>query len=131
MENETDDSLSTQEMIEDARERRKIGKDQLLKCDHCEFTSPSINLLKKHNKNSHKKLENKKETDMRPRYNCDKCQSKTTSEYVLQRHINMHHEKISKTLPSKRKTCELCGKQFNKEHTLKNHMQTTHKQSLE
>ena len=127
-EKETDYSLSTQEMIEDARARRKL-RDQPLKCDQCTYTSTSITYLNKHKENVHDQIE--KDIEMRPRYNCENCHFKTTSEYSLQKHVNDCQKKITTKMPkstsSKRKACENCGKQFNKEHTLKKHLKTVHK----
>ena len=125
-ETEIEVPLSTQEIIEDARERRRLkmnGKEQSFKCDECIFTSTSINCMKKHKENTH----NEKDIEMRPRFSCDKCSFKTTSEYVLQKHTNMHHKNTKKNVISKRKTCEKCGKQFNKEDTFMKHMKTVHK----
>ena len=119
-------------MIEDARARRKL-RDQPLKCDHCTYTSTSITYLNKHKENMHDQNEN--DIEMRPRYNCENCQFKTTSAYSLQKHSMNCQKKIitktSKTTSSRRKACENCGKQFNKEHTLKKHLQTVHNIQLE
>ena len=74
--------------------------------------------------------------EIRPRFNCNQCGFKTTSDIVLKQHVNLNHTKngCSKTdnnkkkiVVSKRKKCEYCEKQFNKEETYKKHMKTSHK----
>ena len=49
----------------------------------------------------------------------------TTSECVMKRHIELKHE-TKKATTSKRRTCDVCSKKFNKEHTFKTHMETIH-----
>ena len=55
---DTEDIISTQEIIEDARERRELkmkGKKEIIKCEQCEFTSGSKTLLKRHIQTCHTK----------------------------------------------------------------------------
>ena len=51
------ETISTQEIIEDARERRTLrlnGKPELVQCDQCNFTSGSKTIVDKHIKTYHK-----------------------------------------------------------------------------
>ena len=70
-------------------------------------------------------LHNENQTkEMRTRLTCDICNYKTTSLTVLRQHKQLNHEKKIKN--SKRKVCEGCSKQFNKEETLTVHMKKCH-----
>ena len=127
--NDTDDeNINTQEIIEDARERRalKIRGETKFKCEQCEFVFTSKTLLKRHNKNAHIEVEEQQSQEMRLRYTCDKCDFKTTSKTVLKAHKELHHEKKVKQMASKRKECDICGKRFNKETTFNHHMKIVH-----
>ena len=54
----------------------------------------------------------------------------TTSECVMKRHIELKHETKKAVTTSKRRTCDICSKKFNKEHTFKTHMETAVMQEL-
>jgi transcriptional regulator NrdR family protein len=66
--------------------------------------------------------------NMRHRFICDDCGFTTTSDYVLEAHTKFAHKVKVKTRAkvTKRKTCEDCGKRFNKDSTFKKHMTTIH-----
>ena len=120
--------LNTQEMIDDARERRSRainGKSSIMECDQCEFKIMSNTLLKKHIETAHQAQKVEQTLEMRKRHQCDKCDYKTTSKAVLIRHTqSIHEEKESSS--SKRKVCNICGKKFNKISTFNNHMKQEH-----
>ena len=69
---------------------------------------------------------------MRPRLTCDICGFKSTSDIVLNQHKKFNHKTTTKTTKklnttvSKRKKCEYCDKQFNKEETYKKHVKKFH-----
>ena len=127
-ENENEQPLGTQELIEDARERRKLkinGKNESLKCDQCNFKTGSKTMLNRHMNSSHVDQQTQ---EMRVRFSCDVCGYKTTSQVVLKTHKNLNHEpKVkNKKFISKRKTCNMCDKNFNKSSTYNKHMENYH-----
>ena len=66
--------ISTQEIIEDARERRELkmkGKKEVINCEQCEFTSGSKTLLKRHIESYHRKQTKLSVQEMQKRYSCD------------------------------------------------------------
>ena len=120
--------LNTQEMINDARERRSLainGKSKIMDCDQCEFETTSKTLLNKHLETTHQNQQAEQGQEMRKRHQCDKCGYRTTSKDVLIRHNETTH-KANKAANSKRKVCNQCGKKFNKNSTFNNHMQQAH-----
>ena len=64
--------------------------------------------------------------NMRERFNCDACGFKTTSDYVLSKHKQVVHETKVKASVLKRKSCNECGKRFNKISTFSTHMRKIH-----
>ena len=64
--------LSTQENIEDSRERRMTKKSEFA-CTECEYKSPSKTLLKRHVESAHK-------------FTCDQCEHKVSSKSNLKTH---------------------------------------------
>ena len=121
-----EEPLSTQELIQDARERRSLkmnGKPEIMKCDQCQYTSGSNMLLKNHIEASHK--------EMRKRLACEVCAFKTTSEVVMKTHVKLNHERKQPNAQnnSKRKVCEICAKRFNKKATYEHHMKSAHSQN--
>ena len=85
---EETEPLSTQNMIEDARERRSLklrGVSEMSKCDVCQFTTGSKTLLKSHIEKTHKEPQKDHSQEMRKRFSCDQCEFKTTSQTVLKR----------------------------------------------
>ena len=122
------ESISTQEFIRDARDRRSLrvqGKNVIKKCDDCDFSSSSTTLLLNHKERDH--VESSK---MRKQLSCDICGFKTTTNAVLKRHLESLHV-IKEPKQNKRKACTMCSKQFNKESTLRDHIQKFHRQSIE
>ena len=76
-ENTENETLSSQEMIDDARARR-TNKSSNIQCENCEFNTKSITLFNKHKKYSHKQDDtniNKTSTDIniRKRNKCEVC----------------------------------------------------------
>ena len=70
---ENEPILCTQEIIEDARERRHLrlrGKKEHFQCDICEFESGSKTLLTKHVNTTHKEMRLQETQEMRKRYSC-------------------------------------------------------------
>ena len=110
------------------RNLKMRGLEETLQCDKCEYSSTSNALLKQH-----KIIEHETEKiEMRPRLSCDICEFKSTSETVLNQHKNLNHKTTTKnikkhsTTSSKRKKCEYCDKQFNKEETYNKHVKKAH-----
>ena len=65
--------------------------------------------------------------NMRQRFKCDDCGFTTTSDCVEAHTIFAHKLKMkTRATVTKRKTCEDCGKRFNKDSTFKKHMTTIH-----
>ena len=105
--------------------RRDHGEQQPHNCEHCNFTSSSKAMLNRHIERNHGEQQPQ---EMRKRYTCDKCEFITTSTSILTKHREIQHkQKLIKT--SKRKTCEVCNKRFNKEITYNSHMKKVHKES--
>ena len=75
-ENKGDQILSTQEMIDDSRERRSTRLQEFT-CDHCEYRSSSKTLLKRHGETYHK-----------PVYPCNQCDYTATTKDDLNNHIH-------------------------------------------
>ena len=123
-----ENNVSTQDFIQDARMRRNLrmrGLEEILKCDKCDYTTTSNSQLKKHTESLHQ-IENK-EIEMRPRFACNLCCFKTRFDVVLKQHTNINHNNKNgcskvhnnkkKTIVPKRKKCDYCQIQFNKEET--------------
>ena len=124
--------LNTQELIEDARERKKLNINQNIRivCDQCDFTTASKTLLNRHMRSQHQQHQEEVGKEMRVRLTCEKCNYKTTSKTVLKQHVQLNHEQ-KKNKSSKRKVCNVCDKQFNKEATYIHHMKNLHKINIE
>ena len=75
-EEEKNNIISTQELIEDARERR-ISKKTHFECTVCDYSSPSATLLKKH-----EKLHQKGTVD----HNCAECEKQFSTKDTLIQH---------------------------------------------
>ena len=122
--NDEDPILNTQEFINDARERRKAGKNSQScaqcdytttsktmlerhiiatheqkheRCNQCEYTATSKALLIQHMSDKHSQIIEDSSKEMRVRFECDICQYRTTSETVLQHHKTLNDEKKLKT----------------------------------
>ena len=120
---------NTQQFIDDARQRRNLkknGKNEMTKCEQCEYKTGSKTLLNKHIERSHNDLKEQPSQEMRKRQKCDQCDFKTTSTNSLKSHVKSHHHK--ETITSKRKICNKCDKRFNKRSTYNAHMQKEHKE---
>ena len=110
--------ISTQEMIIDSRERRKLvllGQEKI-KCDHCEWSTGSKTLLNRHMKN-HKDQQRPLGTpasDATNENKEDKSPSKENKRKYIQKRIK----------------CEKCEKKFNKESRFKIHMESVHATKL-
>ena len=135
--NDEEISISTQEMIQDARERRE-KKMTVFKCEQCDYSSSSKTLLKRHMSHNHNHNYTLIETtavNIRKRFNCEKCNFTSTKEHDVTNHINTIHvqsknilkEKVNKSgTSSKRIHCMYCDKKFNKKETFEKHMTTFH-----
>ena len=44
----------------------------------------------------------------------------------MKRHIELKHENKKAVTTSKRRTCDICSKKFNKDFTFKTHMETVY-----
>ena len=95
-----EESISTQEMINDSRARR-LQKKNVFNCEKCEFKSGSETLIKRHMETNHK----------------------IDQPTVLQ-------STKTKTYISKRINCNFCDKKFNKETTFEKHMKKIHKANI-
>ena len=139
---EDDDSLSTQELIIDAR-ARKANRNRKLECVHCKFETWSKTLLTKHVERSHEQdIHSETESSLgsdivqdepatvqvRDRKQCEDCGFRTTSDDVLTKHINIKHKNKPTTAKngSKRLPCGVCKKYFYKKTNLLEHRRTTH-----
>ena len=129
---EDDNSLSTQELIIDARARkanRNMGK---LKCDVCEFETWSETLLTRHVEKSHQQ-ENI--------YQCEQCEFRFGNNNELNVHISdihsetgpsVNHDDIVQGEPDPvqvrdRKSCEECGFRTTSDDVLTKHVNINHK----
>ena len=133
-------TLSTQVMIEDARERR-AGGSIFLQCDNCEYKTSSNYILQEHKRVLHKANEtesmdkeanNSPTVTMRERFQCDECQFKSTAKDVLEKHKKINHkQKSAKITTKKRINCKQCHKYFYLDKTFKAHMQQVHGEQCE
>ena len=106
--------------------RHKIS-DHKITCAECDYTCSSKALLNRHNESAHDLNNSQKSQDMRRRYNCEKCSFITTSETSLTNHRETKH-KLKVVKASKRKTCDICNKKFNKDSTFNIHIKKEQKQ---
>ena len=83
-EEEKNNIISTQELIEDARERR-ISKKTHFECTVCDYSSLSATISKKHEKFHQKDTVT---------HNCAECGKKFNTKYTLIRHKKSCHENI-------------------------------------
>ena len=109
--------LSTQEMINDSRERRLKRSNEFV-CDSCEYKSPSKTLLRRHMENFHK-IDNSKEN-----YPCNQCEYKATTKDGLKVNKNLNHNETMYQ-------CNQCDykastKDNISEHTNSHHEETKH-----
>ena len=127
VEEEEETTISSQEMIEDARIRRNI-RDKDLQCQECEYKTRSQSMLRRHLEKHHDTNLNAvpltRTSSLRSRLSCNVCDFKTTSQAVLKDHIEKKHG-----LNNEKSTlaCNQCNKKYKKEHTLKKHKETTHR----
>ena len=86
-------SISTQEIILDARARRQ-NKTNKFNCDKCEFESGSITLMQKHEDTNHKikKSELTKKSYKTKRLTCKYCENKFNKNETLQKHLEKFHK---------------------------------------
>ena len=115
---EDDDVCSTQNMIEDARERRRGETEQ--KCDMCTYTTASKAMLRVHRRTKHR--ESLKEKQHKEDSTGDKESMENSEE---KRNCDDKSLKATK-YTKKRIQCEKCDKKFNKESRFKSHMKTVH-----
>ena len=109
-----EDVCSTQNMIEDARARKKGQKIQ--QCDQCEYKTGSNAMLRVHKRTKHKDIEGLEQNE-------NSVEDRMTNENSVEN--RKLHKQINKYI-SKRRKCELCEKKFNKEATYNKHMNTIH-----
>ena len=85
--------LSTQEMINDARVRRIIRKNEFT-CEKCEFKSASEALLRRHDKSHHKetKATSSKKVYTSKRLKCNMCAKKFNKLETFDKHMKTFHE---------------------------------------
>ena len=140
---ENENVISTQEMIQDARERRKYNVKQF-NCEDCNYKSSSITLLKNHIRIHHNKETSLKDNDqdilempkakIRQRFACKTCSFKTTNDETLKTHVESNHLPVEnqnkkEKSNSKRIHCQFCEKKFNKMETFDKHMKAYHKKN--
>ena len=134
------ESLSTQEMIYDSRERRHKNSTEFT-CKKCSYKSPSKTLLMRHIERNHTQnnfscdtcrkqftepsslTEHTQSCHQETNFTCDQCEYKATSKQYLNNHIDLSHKQNSFN-------CDICEKQFTgpsylKEHKLLCHQETT------
>ena len=139
---EDENSLSSQDMINDARERR-LQKENLMQCNECDFKSASKTLVIRHQQAVHMTIgyqcdqceymattkgslaEHKTAVHNTNKFQCNQCDHKEETEGNLMSHKESTHEKKGK-YKSKRIQCEKCDKRFNKQETFKTHMKKIH-----
>ena len=73
------ETLSSQEMINDARERRHQNV-KTIQCEQCDFKSASKTLLMRHQHSVHEGNS----------YTCEQCEYKATTKENLEKHIRIH-----------------------------------------
>ena len=107
-ENNIDENIiSTQKMIDEARERRK--NKGFIKCDKCEYKSGSKIIMDKHNQDNHTNQTENNQDELKRN-----TKSKSTTKL-----INVKNK-------SKRIYCNMCDRKFNKNETYQNHIKTEH-----
>ena len=110
-----EDITSTQNMINDSRERRKAnGKE--IKCNVCDYKTGSMALLKAHKKN----CQNQSNITLNE-FNCDKCDYRATDKTNVQRHIESLHGEI-------RHDCDKCDFRATEKTTLQRHIESLHEE---
>ena len=144
MENNNDEVISTQEMIHDARERRKNGTTSF-SCEQCNFMSSSKTLFQRHKNQNHKdKPIETQASKMRKRFTCDECGFNAAMENILRKHKETNHEPVlpkkvsnlkttstTSKSKSKRINCSQCDKRFNKKETYQKHIATHHGKEIQ
>ena len=121
-----DDTISSQDMVDDARARRQ-NKNAKFSCDNCEYSTRSVSLLKKHKNNIHKNEaqsipnQNNQERVIRKREKCDKCNFISTSIETMDKHTKTVHKQ----------NCDKCDFQSTSKDSLIAHTQSTHKQTCD
>ncbi|XP_051170853.1 zinc finger protein 436-like isoform X6 [Leptopilina boulardi] len=83
-------------------------KEGPIVCDVCGKTCSNSNSLYVHQKWAH----------FKPKYECEICHRRMVSQENLDQHILLQHERRESFV------CEECGKSFNENHRLKQHMMT-------
>ena len=158
-ENNESETISTQEMIEDARERRRNNKNTFA-CKQCDYKSPSTTLLKKYIKSVHEEIQfhcaqcnykaatksnligHEKTVHEIAKFYCYQCNYTATTKTNLTEHVESNHKNMmnrevvnntdittKNTYISKRIKCKICVKKFNKEETYLKHMKQDHKEN--
>ena len=119
---------STQEIIEDARERRimnKKGKTHL-ECEMCPFKSESKYIMKRHIK-THQSTSIQDEV-FKSNPGTGTIEARTPSNTEPGENAYKSTSKVSRKV-TKRIQCEKCDKKVNKEETFNVHMEKFHKQN--
>ena len=117
-------NLSTQEFINDARERRNLktqGKSNIMECDQCEYKTSSTTFLNKHKETVHEGLHEQK---------CDQCEYKTSSTTLLNKHKESVHEGLHQQQTQEMRTrikCDQCEFKTTSTIVLKTHTNIQHK----
>ena len=135
-EKEVDQVISTQEMIDDSRERRKM-KLKKFACDHCDYNSPSKTMLKRHKEMVHKEKDDQINQSLQPqlllqlnepiqelKLSCDQCEYKADTKPNLKMHVETQHQ----PLEAVRYSCEQCDYKAFTKPNLKTHEETDHHQ---
>ena len=133
---------STQDIIEDSRERRTLkekGKTHL-ECEMCPYKSQSKYIMKRHIKTRHEegnetRVENKAEKEgtstqdevFKSNPGTGIIEERAPSNTLENNEVVASKEVKSNKYIPKRIACELCDKKFNKNDTFKKHMEKIHK----
>ena len=130
---EEDPMPATQEMIEDARDRRTLKKNgkSYHECEMCPYKSESKSMIIRHMKTHQStsiqdKVGKSKNNDNTETRNMEAI-AQFNSQTCEQSHQNKTETKMNKKV-SKRIKCEKCEQKFNKKERFEDHMKKVHKE---
>ena len=122
-----DELISTQMMVDDARARRELltkETEARFKCQMCEFSSGSKNILTRHKKNHQSDKMNVESVLQEWVYPCNQCEYKANKKEELKTHRELVHVEVEYS-------CDQCEYKTTKKDELKTHIESIHKANKE